>query len=77
MKQLILFLIKLYQRTTSPDHGWLRYMSPGGFCRFYPSCSQYAYEVISKKGVVVGLGLSLWRILKCNPWHKGGIDLVK
>lgn len=39
-------------------------------CRFSPSCSTYALEAIEKHGVVKGLGLSLWRILRCNPWHK-------
>lgn len=77
MKQVILFLIRLYQATLSPDHGWLKAAHPYGHCRFYPSCSQYAQEAINKKGVIAGAGLALWRVLRCNPWNKGGIDLVK
>ena len=46
-------------------------------CRFYPSCSTYALESFQKHGFCKGTYLSLWRILKCNPFHKGGIDLVE
>lgn len=70
-------LILLYQKTVSPDHGLIKDMFPNGYCKFYPSCSQYGYEVIKKKGVILGLPLTLWRILRCNPWSKGGMDPVK
>lgn len=46
-------------------------------CRFYPSCSEYAVEAIGKKGALKGLILSLFRIIKCNPFSKGGYDPVK
>ncbi len=46
-------------------------------CRFYPSCSEYAVEAIGKKGAVKGLFLSLIRIIRCNPFSKGGYDPVK
>ncbi len=71
----ILFLIKIYQKTLSPDHGPLKKMYPHGYCRYYPSCSVYSYEVIKKHGLIVGLPRSAWRIMRCNPWSKGGIDL--
>jgi uncharacterized protein len=45
-------------------------------CRFYPSCSEYAAEAVEKKGVVRGVFLSLFRILKCNPFSRGGYDPV-
>lgn len=77
MKQLVLFLIRLYQATLSPDHSWLRARNPLGHCRFYPSCSEYAYQAVQKKGVIAGTALALWRVLRCNPWNKGGVDLIK
>lgn len=73
----LLLLIKIYQKTISPDHGLFKGLFPNGYCRFYPSCSQYGYEVIKKRGVVVGVPLAIWRILRCNPWNPGGVDPVK
>ncbi|BAI79849.1 conserved hypothetical protein [Deferribacter desulfuricans SSM1] len=69
---LTTFLIKLidfYQILLSPFLG--------RNCRYYPTCSQYAKEAIVKKGILRGLLLSLWRILRCNPFSKGGYDPVK
>ena len=77
MKSLTLALIRLYQATLSPDHGWFKAAHPHGRCRFYPTCSEYAYQAIERKGVIQGAGLALWRVLKCNPWHQGGIDQIK
>ncbi len=74
-RQPILWLILLYQRTLSPDHGWFKDSHPYGYCRFYPTCSQYGYEIIKKRGLLVGVPLTIWRILRCNPWNKGGMDL--
>jgi len=70
-----LWLIRLYQHTLSPDHGPLKNLFSHGYCRFYPSCSEYSYQTIKKKGLLIGLPKSLWRILRCNPWNKGGVDL--
>lgn len=75
-KNIILKLIKLYQRTLSPDHGWLKRFYPNGFCRFHPSCSQYSYEAVEKHGVVRGSLKTVWRVLRCNPFSKGGVDRV-
>lgn len=72
----ILLLIKLYQKTISPDHGTIKHLFPYGYCRFYPSCSEYGYQVIKKRGIVRGVPMAIWRILRCNPWNKGGIDPV-
>ena len=77
MKKLVLKLIKFYQRTFSPDHGMYKGRYPYGYCRFYPTCSQYGYEAVEKYGVVRGLLKSFWRILRCNPLSKGGYDPVK
>lgn len=66
--------IKFYQKTLSPDHGFLRRFYPNGFCRFYPTCSEYSLSAIHKYGVFRGTIKTFWRILRCNPWNKGGID---
>jgi putative membrane protein insertion efficiency factor len=76
MKYILLFLIKLYQFTISPDHGLPRYIIGHGTCRFYPSCSQYTYEAIKTYGSGRGVVLGLKRLSRCHPWHPGGVDPV-
>lgn len=68
MKYLLMGLIRLYQWTISP--------MLGPVCRFYPSCSRYGYESISTHGAIKGTYLTVWRILRCNPWNAGGVDPV-
>jgi len=75
MKVIILKLIKLYQKTISPDHGFVSY-SFYKRCRFYPSCSEYSFQTIERYGLLNGLIKSILRVLKCGPWSKGGIDMV-
>jgi putative membrane protein insertion efficiency factor len=70
----ILLAIKLYQHTISPDHGPFRFLFPHGYCKYFPTCSEYGYQIIKKKGLIKGLLQALWRIIRCNPWSKGGID---
>jgi len=72
MKKIILKLITIYQKTISPDHGVLNNSFNG--CRYYPSCSAYAKESIEKKGVIRGVLNSSWRVIRCNPLSKGGIN---
>jgi len=72
-----LWLIKLYQKTLSPDHSWISAMFPYGYCKFQPTCSEYGYEVIRKYGLLKGIPLTVWRILRCNPFSRGGADPVK
>ncbi len=76
-KNAILFLITVYQKTLSRDHGPLARFYPYGFCRFYPTCSEYAKEAIKKRGVARGALRALWRVLRCNPVSKGGYDPVR
>ena len=76
-QQLALLLIRLYQKTISPDHGLMKDRFPGGFCRFAPSCSEYSHHAIHKYGLLKGGLKGAWRILRCNPCSKGGVDLVK
>lgn len=71
----VLLLIRLYQKTVSPDHGFFKSAFPQGYCRFYPSCSEYGYQSIEKNGLIKGSLKAMWRILRCNPWNKGGVDL--
>ncbi len=76
-RYFIIKLIRLYQRTLSFDHGMLKGFYPHGFCRFRPTCSEYAVEALEKYGVVKGGSKALWRVLRCNPWNKGGWDPLK
>jgi len=76
-RRFIVSLIRIYQKTLSFDHGPLKAFYPHGFCRFTPSCSEYGVEAISKYGIIKGGLMTCWRILRCNPWNKGGYDPVK
>jgi len=71
----VLLLIKLYQKTISPDHGLFKSAFPQGYCPFYPTCSEYGYQSIEKYGLIIGFSKTAWRILRCNPWTRGGTDL--
>ncbi len=68
MRTLLIALIRVYQWFISP--------LLGNHCRFYPSCSQYAREAIERYGVLRGGWLALRRILRCHPWHPGGVDPI-
>ncbi|MCR5056971.1 MAG: membrane protein insertion efficiency factor YidD [Clostridia bacterium] len=68
-KSILLGIIRFYRRFISP------LKKP--CCRFYPSCSQYATDAIKKHGAVKGSGMAVWRIMRCNPFGKGGYDPVK
>jgi putative membrane protein insertion efficiency factor len=70
IKKIFILLVKLYQILISPLLGYQK-------CRFYPSCSNYFIAVIEKKGLLKGLALGIWRILRCHPFSKGGFDPVK
>lgn len=69
-------VIRLYQKTLSFDHGFLKIFFPNGFCRFNPSCSDYTIDAIEKYGLIKGGFKALWRVSRCNPWNKGGHDPV-
>jgi hypothetical protein len=77
MKSFILASIRFYQKVLSPDHGFVPNGGTAMRCRFYPSCSQYAYEAVSRYGVIKGALKGFWRILRCSPLSKGGVDPVK
>jgi len=68
MARLLIWIIKGYQTAVSP---WL-----GPCCRFYPSCSSYWVEALTKYGCRHGLWLGIKRLSKCHPFHPGGVDAV-
>ncbi|MBW4041132.1 MAG: membrane protein insertion efficiency factor YidD [Acidobacteria bacterium] len=59
-------ILRLYRAVVSPLYG--------DVCRYHPSCSRYAVEAVQQWGVVVGTALAMWRVLRCNPWSRGGVD---
>jgi putative membrane protein insertion efficiency factor len=61
--------IRLYQRIVSP--------ALGQRCKYYPSCSEYSAQAIRRFGILRGLVLAAWRLLRCNPWSRGGFDPVE
>ncbi|HEY8499619.1 MAG TPA: membrane protein insertion efficiency factor YidD [Clostridia bacterium] len=70
MKTIMLFIIEFYRKYISPLKGI-------NTCRFYPSCSVYAYDAINTYGISKGLLLAMKRIIKCHPFHPGGYDPLK
>jgi hypothetical protein len=68
MKRPLILLIRFYQKSISP------YKKP--CCKYYPTCSNYAIEAIDRFGAFKGFWLSLFRILRCNPFSRGGYDPV-
>lgn len=74
--QLLVKLIRFYQKTFSPDHGVFKHHHPFGYCRFRPTCSDYTVDALNKYGVIKGGLKASYRILRCNPWNKGGWDPI-
>jgi len=68
LKKLFISIIKIYQKIISP-------LFPPS-CKYYPSCSEYSVEAINKFGVIKGSVKTVWRILRCNPFSKGGFDPI-
>jgi putative membrane protein insertion efficiency factor len=68
MRDVICWFIRAYQLCISP---WL-----GSRCRFYPSCSHYAFDAVREHGSLRGSWLALSRLLRCHPFHRGGYDPV-
>lgn len=67
--RFVILLVRLYQTTLA------RFL--GGQCRFTPTCSRYFIEAVEKRGALRGTLMGLWRILRCNPFSRGGYDPVK
>ena len=66
MKYIGIGLVYVYRFTLGPFLG--------GQCKYHPSCSQYAIDALRKHGLVKGSALAGWRLLRCNPWSRGGVD---
>lgn len=73
-RNLAILLVQIYQKTLSPDHGWFKGFFPDGYCMYYPTCSDYMKDSLKKNGFIKGTLNGVWRILRCNPCSKGGID---
>ena len=75
LEKIVLFLIRFYQWTLSPDHGLFSAIYPGpGACKFNPTCSEYAVQAIQKYGLFKGVGKAIKRLARCHPWSLGGND---
>ena len=69
MRKIIVSLLRFYRKFLSP-------LKPRPTCRFYPTCSQYAIDAVTEWGVIRGGAMSVWRILRCNPFCRGGVEFV-
>ncbi|MDO4788477.1 MAG: membrane protein insertion efficiency factor YidD [Johnsonella sp.] len=69
IKKTLIYMIKLYQKYLSP----LKWRT---HCIYVPTCSEYAIQALKKHGLVKGSALAVWRIIRCNPFSKGGYDPV-
>lgn len=72
MRKIGIFLIRIYQKYISPIFHYM-----GVDCKYYPTCSEYTRQAIDKYGILKGGFLGIKRILKCNPFSKGGYDPLK
>ena len=68
-RRMLVYLIRLYQKYISPCFP--------KHCKYYPTCSEYTRQAVDKYGIIKGSLLGIIRILKCNPFSKGGVDLLK
>jgi uncharacterized protein len=68
-RRLVVIPLRGYQRLVSP--------TLGARCKYYPSCSEYAAQAVERFGILRGLVLAGWRLLRCNPWSHGGFDPVE
>jgi uncharacterized protein len=69
LRRLFVLPIRVYQLLASP--------LLGPRCKYYPSCSEYAAQAVERYGILRGLVLAGWRLLRCNPWSLGGVDRVE
>lgn len=67
-RNIAIAVMRVYRAVISPLYGQV--------CRYHPSCSRYSMEAYQRCGFIAGMGLTVWRLLRCNPWSAGGIDDV-
>jgi len=68
-RNAVILFLKGYRKAISPLYG--------DVCRYHPTCSAYGLGQVQQRGVLAGVALTTWRVLRCNPFAKGGVDLVK
>jgi len=69
LSKIFVFLIQIYRKVISP-------LTPDN-CIYYPTCSNYSIQALQKYGFVKGIIMAAWRVIRCNPWNKGGYDPLK
>jgi hypothetical protein len=69
LRRLATAPVRVYQRAISP--------ALPARCKYYPSCSEYAIQAVRRYGILRGVVLAAWRLLRCNPWSHGGVDFVE
>jgi uncharacterized protein len=69
LRKLVTAPVWLYQRAISP--------ALPARCKYYPTCSEYAIQAVRQYGILRGVVLAAWRLLRCNPWSHGGVDFVE
>ena len=69
VREIWLLPVTVYRKYISPHKG-------ASVCRFHPTCSAYAVEAVRQWGIIIGTILAVWRVLRCNPFGKGGYDPV-
>ncbi|MFH0863794.1 MAG: membrane protein insertion efficiency factor YidD [Candidatus Gottesmanbacteria bacterium] len=75
MKKIILYLIRLYQKSWVIQSPLLKALFlSDAVCRFRPTCSEYTYQAIDKYGIILGSWVGFKRVIRCTPWNKGGPD---
>ena len=79
IRNIFIYLIDFYQKLLSPDTGFLKKLGirTKQTCVFYPTCSEYTKEAVHKYGTIKGIRLGFFRILRCHPWQKNHIDILK
>ena len=73
MTAIALLFVRAYRLLLSP----IVPQTIGGRCKYHPSCSQYALDALLEFGFVRGSALAAWRLLRCNPWSRGGVDYAR
>lgn len=76
MKKIVIFLINSYRKVYSFFYLQRIPLIIYPDCKFYPTCSEYGIQAIERDGVFKGLLRAFWRVLRCNPWSRGGIDEI-
>ncbi len=69
LRSIVLAPVRVYQRAISP--------AIPRRCKYHPTCSEYAVTAVRRYGILRGVVLAVWRLLRCNPWSHGGVDFIE